>query len=84
MGQPDCFVLLDIDGVLIPFGPDLDIDPGSPKHGKFPMHILANLEKIVRETNARIVLSTTWRSVPDAIAEIGTSVSSVLIYIARY
>jgi hypothetical protein len=48
-------------GVMLPFGEGYDGNVWT-----FPDSCLAALSKIVRATNATIVLSSTWRSVPDS------------------
>ena len=57
--------LLDIDGVLLPFGNG--VEHPSTSSSLFPPTLLANLERVVRETEAKIVISSTWRCVPDAL-----------------
>lgn len=55
-------IFLDIDGVLLPFGrPDLAEITSSQS---FPQCSLDALNKIVEETGATIVLSSTWRCLP--------------------
>ena len=67
--------LLDIDGVLLPFGEGIDPHPSSSSSSSsssslFPLPHLANLERIIRETDAKVVLSSTWRCVPEALESI--------------
>lgn len=66
--------LLDIDGVLLPFGEGIESHSfsSSLSSSLFPRPLLANLELIVRETGARIVISSTWRCVPEALESIIT------------
>lgn len=63
-------VLLDIDGVLLPFGNNHDDEPQSgdygcltvpTSNGLFPDRTLAALSKILEVTGAVVVLSSTWR-----------------------
>jgi|AntAceMinimDraft_5_1070358.scaffolds.fasta_scaffold399284_1 hypothetical protein len=60
------FVLLDIDGVLLPFrdavGDGTDFD--------FKESCMAALSKIINSTGATIVLSSTWRAVASSQAHI--------------
>jgi hypothetical protein len=60
-GQPVSLVFLDIDGVLLPFG---------GQDFKFPQRCLDALAKIIQATKAVIVLSSTWRSVPEMQTDI--------------
>ena len=53
-------IFLDIDGVLSPFHPSKESNIGWPKS------CLKALDDIVCATGATIVLSSTWRSIPDA------------------
>ena len=62
--------LLDIDGVLLPFGEGVEPYSSSSSSSLFPRRLLANLELIVRETGAKIVISSTWRCVPEALDDI--------------
>lgn len=49
-------IFLDIDGVLNVYGKQQD------KYGQiFHKHLVDNLKKIIDETNAKIVLSSSWR-----------------------
>ena len=61
-------VFLDIDGVLLPFGSGSQAgeagatqDPAECTDGRFPDSCLAALARILRETGAKVVLSSTWR-----------------------
>lgn len=47
-------IFLDVDGVLIAFGP-------SKKTGTFDDDCLSNLKEIVKKTDAKIVISSSWR-----------------------
>lgn len=60
--DPECFVLLDIDGVLLPIGKDDSNEPWD----SFPHSCVASLSKIIIATGAKIVLSSTWRATIDA------------------
>ena len=61
-------VFLDVDGVLLPFGDDcqVHVQPGSV----FPDETLAALSHILEQTDALLVLSSTWRASGAAQAEI--------------
>ena len=67
MSGPTCVVFLDVDGVLLPFG---DGAAAGPADGGFPDAPLAALSAILEATGATIVLSSTWRCAPEAIAEL--------------
>ena len=54
---------LDIDGVLLPFGEGVH-------HTTFPDSTLHALSFILSHTEGRLVLSSTWRVIPDARTEI--------------
>lgn len=60
------FVLLDIDGVLLPFGDGVSDDSDFD----FKESCLGALSKIINATKATIVLSSTWRAVPSSQAHI--------------
>jgi len=62
------FVLLDIDGVLLPFGDGVSNDDDS--NFDFKESCLSALSKIISATAATIVLSSTWRAVPSSQAHI--------------
>ena len=67
-------VFLDVDGVLLPFsrGSTLDADDaGEPMCGRFPARCLAAFESVVAAApRATLVLSSTWRCDPAAVAEL--------------
>jgi hypothetical protein len=50
-------VFLDIDGVMLPFGSGCDDESGRP--GRFPDRCLKALDRVLIETGAEIVLSST-------------------------
>ena len=58
-------LFLDIDGVLLPF-------PNEGKYGGglFPASTLEPLQRLLEETNAKLVLSSTWRVRKDFIQDI--------------
>jgi hypothetical protein len=58
----NCYVLLDIDGVLLPIGKDDTNEPWD----SFPECCMCALSKIIESTGAIIVLSSTWRATADA------------------
>ena len=58
-------VFLDIDGVMLPFG----CEPGDESApGRFPYRCLQALDRILSETDAELVLSSTWRCAGGASA----------------
>jgi hypothetical protein len=59
-------VFLDIDGVMLPFGSGCDDESGRP--GRFPDRCLKALDRVLIETGAEIVLSSTWRCAGGATA----------------
>ena len=62
-------VFLDIDGVLLPFGDDVpSVSPSSA--GAFSDEALAALSHLIVQTDAKLVLSSTWRASVAAQAEI--------------
>ena len=67
MSRPTCVVFLDVDGVLLPFG---DGAAAGPADGGFPDAPLAALSAILEASGATVVLSSTWRCAPEAIAEL--------------
>eukprot|EP00536_Pseudo-nitzschia_multiseries_P003063 jgi/Psemu1/284170/fgenesh1_pg.43_\ len=58
-------MFLDIDGVLLPFPND-----GNSDGGLFPASTLEPLNCLLRETNASLVLSSTWRVRKDFVGDI--------------
>lgn len=64
-------IFLDIDGVLLPFGGDLKCCSREKScSGLFPDRTLEALSRIVAETGAKVVLSSTWRARRDFIQDI--------------
>jgi hypothetical protein len=61
-------VFLDVDGVLLPFGPGAEQD-GSAR-GRFPDRCLAALSHVLACSGAEVVLSSTWRASDAALDEI--------------
>jgi hypothetical protein len=53
-------IFLDVDGVVLPFGPGLNEDHAD----LFPLPCLEALNSIVEASGATIVLSSTWRCMP--------------------
>lgn len=62
-------VFLDIDGVLLPFGPGVSAAPADPAR-QFPSSCLGALSRLLQASGARLVLSSTWRAVPAAREQI--------------
>ena len=62
-------VFLDIDGVLLPFGPGVSAAPADPAR-QFPSRCLGALSRLLEVSGARLVLSSTWRAVPAAREQI--------------
>ena len=58
----DYFVLLDIDGVLLP----IRQSTGNESWDSFPETCLRSLSRILVATEATLVLSSTWRATADA------------------
>mmetsp|Transcript_17144 Transcript_17144/g.37501 ORF Transcript_17144/g.37501 Transcript_17144/m.37501 type:complete len:167 (-) Transcript_17144:443-943(-) len=58
-------IFLDIDGVLLPFP-----NEGKSGDGLFPASTLRPLQCLLEETNAKVVLSSTWRVRKDFIQDI--------------
>mmetsp|Transcript_4454 Transcript_4454/g.10795 ORF Transcript_4454/g.10795 Transcript_4454/m.10795 type:complete len:169 (-) Transcript_4454:562-1068(-) len=58
-------IFLDIDGVLLPFPND-----GNSESGLFPASTLEPLKFLLQETDAKLVLSSTWRVRKDFIQDI--------------
>lgn len=66
-------IFLDIDGVLLPFGSNnnaASLSSTTNRCGLFPMEKVQALSYIVERTDARIVLSSTWRVRPDYCEDI--------------
>ena len=66
-------VFLDIDGVLLPIRKLKDDEPAiqvSDSYEKFPEYTLIALSKILEETGATVVLSSSWRSSESAVQQI--------------
>src|SRR5579859_1662043 len=72
-------VMLDMDGVLVPFGPDVPSPQvvkvkrnGREFHFARPDHMcVGRLNRIVGETGAAVVLSTSWREPLIRFNEVG-------------
>ena len=62
-------IFLDIDGVLLPFP-----NEGNTGDGLFPVSTLEPLHCLLKETEAKVVLSSTWRVRKDFIKDIVDSV----------
>lgn len=76
--RPHVVVFLDVDGVLLPFG---DGAPTPPHDGGFPPEPLAALSFLLEHSEATLVLSSTWRCAPAAIAEL---TSAFFFYACEY
>ena len=65
-------VFLDVDGVLLPFSRGATDDAaGEPRCGRFPARCLAAFERVLAAApRATLVLSSTWRCDPAAVAEL--------------
>ena len=63
-------IFLDIDGVLLPFGPDIDKENKNSSNGLFPESTMMAFGWILQNhPSIKIVLSSTWRSQPRWVAE---------------
>ena len=60
-------VFLDVDGVILPFGPGTDAESAV---GRFPDACLDALSFVLARTGAEVVLSSTWRASDAALDEI--------------
>ena len=68
----ECFIFLDIDGVLAPFGgrdppPRPAVEDCAEVFAPFDGGCLARLARVVERSGATIVLSSSWRASPAAV-----------------
>lgn len=72
----DKIIFLDVDGVLNKIDDSLVIQEENYIH-RLNSALVENLQKVIQETGAKVVLSSTWRKIPESVAFLENTIGPI-------